>query len=130
MVTSECPESLTKTDATCCSGHGLTVQIVLQPDMHAKHLSAFSLSPSSHWSVCTARSKHTTLVQGFLFSEKHIFHFPVQQTFRRIVAAARSLQITGSTALYSFANASLTTKPSRAGRHWRLTGCIHPHKAR
>lgn len=89
MVTSECPKSLAKTDATCCSGHGLTVQVALQSDMYAKHLSIFSFSPSSHWGVGTARSKHTTLVQGFLFSEKHIFHFPGQQTFRHIVVATR-----------------------------------------
>ena len=96
----------------CRSSHGLTPQDAVQPDTYAKHLSAFSISPTSHWSACKARSKHTTLVQEFLFSEKHILYFPVQQNFRCIAVATRNLQIAGSTALYSFANVSLGTNAS------------------
>lgn len=72
-----------------------------------------------------------TQVQEFLFSEKHVLYFPVQQNFGCVAAAARNLRIAGSTALHSLANVSLATNASfQAGRAWRLTGCIHPHKVR
>lgn len=88
----------------------------MQPSTYAKHLSAFSISPPSHGSTCKARSKHKTLVQEFLFSEKHILYLPVQQDFRCVAAATRILQIAGSTSLYSFAKVSSAANVSfRAG---------------
>lgn len=84
----------------------------MQPDTYGKHLSAFSISPTSHWGTCKARSKHRTLVQEFLFSEKHILYLPVQQNFRCVAAATRILPIAGSTSLYSFANVSLAANAS------------------
>jgi len=99
----------------------------------ARYLRPFHILQLPHFSLecCKARSKHTTLVQEFLFSEKHIFYFPVQQNFGGIAVAARNLQIAGNTAPHSFANVNLAANASfQAGRPWRLTGCICLHKAR
>lgn len=82
----------------------------------------FPLSPSPLvlTGVFVQPGANTQLWYRDFYFLRNTFHFPGQLTFSHIVVAARSLQITGTTALYSFANASLTTKPSRAGRHWRL----------